>query len=100
MTTRCIMYDIIMTTRCVMSEVLVDGIILIAMGGEILEEECGFKCFRSSITDEIRMDTCQKMQKKRYFKISLYAALNNINTKQSQNRRKSVTILHRIISNR
>ena len=48
------MYDIIMTTRCVMSEVLVDGMILIEMGEEILEEECGFKCFRSSITDEIR----------------------------------------------
>jgi hypothetical protein len=94
------MYDIIMTTRCVMSEVLVDGIILIEMGEEILEEECGFKCFRSSITDEIRMDTFQKMQKNRYFKISLYAALNNINTKQSLNRRKSVTILHRIISKR
>ena len=33
------------------------------------------------------METCQKMQKKRHFKISLYAALNNINTKQSLNRR-------------
>ena len=89
-----------MTTRCVMSEDQVDGIILIEMGEKILEEECGFKCFRSSITDEIRMDTCQKMQKKRHFKINLYTALNNINTKQSLNRRKSVTILHRIISKR
>ena len=94
------MYDIIMTTRCVMSEDQVDGIILIEMGEKILEEECGFKCFRSSITDEICMDTCQKMQKKRHFKINLYTALNNINTKQSLNRRKSVTILHRIISKR
>jgi hypothetical protein len=69
-----------MTTRCVMSEVLVDGMILIEMGEEILEEECGFKCFRSSITDEIRMDTCQKCRRKDIL--------------------KSVTILHRIISNR
>ena len=49
------MYDIIMTTRCIMSEALVDGIILIEMGEEILEEESGFKRFRSSITDEIRL---------------------------------------------
>ena len=49
------MYDITMTTRYIMSEALVDGIILIEMGEEILEEEFGFKCFRSSITDEIRL---------------------------------------------
>ena len=44
-----------MTTRCIMSEALVDGIILMEMGEEIFEEEFGFKCFRSSITDEIRL---------------------------------------------
>ena len=49
------MHDISMTTRCIMSEALVDGIILIEMGEEIFEEEFGFKCFRSSITDEIRL---------------------------------------------
>ena len=43
-----------MTTRCIMSEALVDGIILIEMDEEILEE-FGFKRFRSSITDEIRL---------------------------------------------
>jgi hypothetical protein len=37
-----------------MSEALVDGIILIEMDEEILEE-FGFKRFRSSITDEIRL---------------------------------------------
>ena len=42
MTTRWIMYDITMTTRYFMSEALVDGIILIEMGEEILEEEFGF----------------------------------------------------------
>ena len=51
--TRCIVHAITMTTRCIMSEALVDGIILIEMGEEIFEEEFGFKCFRSSITDEI-----------------------------------------------
>ena len=49
------MYNITMTTRCIMSEALVDDIILIEMGKEILEEEFGFKCFRRSITDEIRL---------------------------------------------
>jgi hypothetical protein len=49
------MHDITMTTRCIMSEALVDGIILMEMGEEIFEEEFGFKCFRSSITDEIRL---------------------------------------------
>jgi hypothetical protein len=49
------MYDITMTTRYLMSEALVDGIIIMEMGEEILEEELGFKCFRSSITDEIRL---------------------------------------------
>ena len=44
-----------MTTRCIMFEALVDGIILMEMGEEIFEEEFGFKCFRSSITDEIRL---------------------------------------------
>ena len=70
------MYDIIMTTRCVMSEDQVDGIILIEMGEKILEKECGFKCFRSSITDEIRLTwiLAKKKQKKRHFEISLYAA--------------------------
>jgi hypothetical protein len=48
------MYNITMTTRCIMSEALVDGIILIEMDEEILEE-FGFKRFRSSITDEIRL---------------------------------------------
>ena len=43
-----------MTTRCIMSEALVDGVILIEMDEEILEE-FGFKRFRSSITDEIRL---------------------------------------------
>ena len=47
------MYNITMTTRCIMSEALVDGIILIEMDEEILEEEFVFKRFRSSITDEI-----------------------------------------------
>ena len=42
MTTPWIMYDITMTTRCLISEALVDGIILIEMGEEILEEEFGF----------------------------------------------------------
>ena len=49
------MHDISMTTRCIMSEALVDGIILIEMGEEIFEEEFGFKYFRNSITDEIRL---------------------------------------------
>ena len=49
------MHDITMTTRCIMFEALVDGIILMEMGEEIFEEEFGFKCFRSSITDEIRL---------------------------------------------
>jgi hypothetical protein len=39
------MYNITMTTRCIMSEALVDGIILIEMDDEILEEEFGFKRF-------------------------------------------------------
>jgi hypothetical protein len=55
-----------------MSEALADGIILIEMGEEILEEEFGFKCFRSSITDEIHWTWI--LDKKRHFEISLYAA--------------------------
>jgi hypothetical protein len=66
------MYDITMTTRCIMSEALADSIILIEMGEEILEEEFGFKCFRSSITDEIHWTWI--LDKKRHFEISLYAA--------------------------